>query len=221
MNCSEIDSFVRKFKHLWHSGVDAHLDVHTHAGQAWVWVGLRVQLGQAPGHVHPHVRKNTSPAKQRRRQRREAARAEAAKASNLISKSDEVAAEADNSNAEEAANENANVEDIAAEIVEVVQEAAEEVPEKQYLQGPLLITSVEDEFCEDEKYYDEIDPNVAFNCFQCKMEHFPANHVDGDRVPTYGLCCWHLGVSKCRNCAKNIIGLGVIRAHRQICHAPS
>ena len=219
MNCSEIDSFVRKFKHLWHSGVDAHLDVHTHAGQAWV--GLHVQLGQAPGHLHPHVRKNTSPAKLRRRQRREAARAEAAKASNLISKSDEVAAEADNSNAEEAANENANVEDIAAEIVEVVQEAAEEVPEKQYLQGPLLITSVEDEFCEDEKYYDEIDPNVAFNCFQCKMEHFPANHVDGDRVPTYGLCCWHLGVSKCRNCAKNIIGLGVIRAHRQICRAPS
>ena len=52
MNSSELDSFVQKFKQLWHSGVDAHLDLHTHAGQAWVH--LHVRLGQAPGPLHLH-----------------------------------------------------------------------------------------------------------------------------------------------------------------------
>ena len=51
---SELDSFVKKFKDLWQSGLDAHLVVDTHAGQAWV--DLSVQLGHAPGpHQHqPH-----------------------------------------------------------------------------------------------------------------------------------------------------------------------
>ena len=73
MNCSELDSFIQKFKHLWHSGVNAHLDVNTHAGHAWVH--LHVQLGQAPGPLHPqayqpHHRKKDSPSRQRRRARR-------------------------------------------------------------------------------------------------------------------------------------------------------
>ena len=59
-----------KFKSLWYSGIDAHLDVDTHAGQAWV--GLRVGLGHPP---HPHVqRKKESPSRHRRRARRAEAR---------------------------------------------------------------------------------------------------------------------------------------------------
>ena len=128
-----------------------------------------------------------------------------------------------NSEAQEVVNENANnVEDIADGSIAVVEEPAEKLLEMNHSQGPLLLTSVDDEFCEDEEYYDEIDPTeAAFTCFQCDIEHFPANYVDGDRIKKYGLCRWHLGVSKCRNCAKNIIGLGIIRAHRQICRAPS
>ena len=39
----EINSFISKFNQLWHYGFDAHLDLHTHAGSAWV--GLQVNLG--------------------------------------------------------------------------------------------------------------------------------------------------------------------------------
>ena len=46
MHVSEVDTFIEKFKHLWQSGLDAHLDLETHAGQAWV--GLRLRLGHAP-----------------------------------------------------------------------------------------------------------------------------------------------------------------------------
>jgi hypothetical protein len=38
MNTSELDLFVQKFNQHWHSGVDANLDLHTHAGQAWVQI---------------------------------------------------------------------------------------------------------------------------------------------------------------------------------------
>ena len=73
MLSSELDSFVLKFKSLWYSGIDAHLDVETHAGQAWV--GLRVGLGHPPGLPQPHLlRKKDSPSKQRRRARRAEAR---------------------------------------------------------------------------------------------------------------------------------------------------
>ena len=43
MAVTEVDSFVRKFHQLWKAGLTAHLDLDTHAGNAWV--GLRVQLG--------------------------------------------------------------------------------------------------------------------------------------------------------------------------------
>ena len=74
------DNFVKKFYQLWNAGHTAHLDVDTHAGNAWV--GLRVQLGCAPGplHHHPHPpffqaqKKTVSPSRQRRRARRAAAR---------------------------------------------------------------------------------------------------------------------------------------------------
>jgi len=77
----ELDSFVSKFRHLWKIGCDAHLDIHAHAGQAWL--GLHVRLGHAQGPLHQdlanHVHKSRNcPSRQRHRQRRAAARKEAA-----------------------------------------------------------------------------------------------------------------------------------------------
>ena len=78
MVVTELDTFVSKFYQLWKSGLTAHLDLDTRAGNAWV--GLRVQLGQAPGPQHvqpvhqPFHRKAESPSRQRRRARRAAAR---------------------------------------------------------------------------------------------------------------------------------------------------
>ena len=46
MYMTEVDTFIKKFKHLWQSGLHAHLDLETHGGQAWV--GLCVHLGHAP-----------------------------------------------------------------------------------------------------------------------------------------------------------------------------
>ena len=80
MHDNELQSFVFKFNQLWKAGVSAHLDLDTHAGQAWV--GLRVQLGHHPDPVHhhqPHHYKprgsHRGPAYNRRQHRRKAARA--------------------------------------------------------------------------------------------------------------------------------------------------
>ena len=70
----ELNSFFIKFKHLWKSGQDAHLDMGCHAGQAWV--GIRVQLGHEAGVQMPKNRKSNTPSRQRRRARRAAARGE-------------------------------------------------------------------------------------------------------------------------------------------------
>ena len=78
MVVTELDSFVQKFHQLWRAGLNAHLDLDTHAGNAWV--GLRVQLGHVPGPLHhqaPHTfskKSQDSPSRQRRRERRAAVR---------------------------------------------------------------------------------------------------------------------------------------------------
>ena len=79
MAVTEVDTFIRKFHQLWKSGVTAHLDLDTHAGNAWV--GLRVQLGHVPGPLHHQVHpqhqqafRKVSPSRLRRRARRLAAR---------------------------------------------------------------------------------------------------------------------------------------------------
>ena len=91
MSITEIENFVKKFYQLWNAGHTAHLDVDTHAGKAWV--GLRVQLGHAPGPLHhlPHPpifpahKKTVSPSRQRRSARRAAARlANAEEAVNIM-----------------------------------------------------------------------------------------------------------------------------------------
>ena len=63
-----------KFKQLWKSGLDAHLDLNTSAGKAWV--GLRLQLGDAQhtqhqdGYNQHRQKSRDSPAKERRRNKR-------------------------------------------------------------------------------------------------------------------------------------------------------
>ena len=83
MFVTELDSFVHKFHQLWNAGYNAHLDLDTHAGHAWV--GLRVQLGQVPGPLHHQVppfsniqKKTESSSRQRRHARRAAERKAAA-----------------------------------------------------------------------------------------------------------------------------------------------
>ena len=51
MDNSELESFLTKFRCLWNFGFDAHLELDSHAGQAWV--SLRVRLGHAPGPLQP------------------------------------------------------------------------------------------------------------------------------------------------------------------------
>ena len=67
----ELNSFIIKFKQLWRSGQDAHLDMECHAGQAWV--GICVQLGHGPELQIPKRGNKNTPSRQRRCARRAAA----------------------------------------------------------------------------------------------------------------------------------------------------
>ena len=76
----ELERILEQFKILWKTGLDAHLDAHTYAGQAWV--SLHVRLGHAhEEHSEKDVKKKfsakknkNSPSRQRRRIRRAAER---------------------------------------------------------------------------------------------------------------------------------------------------
>ena len=208
MTASELDSFIFKFKQLWHLGLDAHLNIDTHAGQAWV--GLRVGLGHAPGpllhhQLHQHFPQNTrkdSPSRQRRRARRAASRkqqAEKAKEDNKIE-----AAEA-NSNDSVNHSENLDVENI-----EVLNEHSD-VQDRP-------INTINDEFCPDEDYQ-EVD-NVGmtpFRCHQCRMLFLPKNYKEGNTIETFESCRGLIRVLKCEHCAFVLVGLSKIRCHRQVC----
>ena len=84
MHTEEVDSLLSKFKQLWTTGFDAHLDLHAHAGQ--VWVNLHVRLGHAQnqGIRSNFNRLRNGPSRQRRREKRANARKEAAKASEAV-----------------------------------------------------------------------------------------------------------------------------------------
>ena len=134
----ELQSFIFKFHQLWEAGITAHLDLDTHAGQAWV--GLRVQLGQAqddPAHQRQPTPHRT-PAYHRRQERRKAARAassttlsksNAAEEAVVISKkandaTEKVVIESANKNGEQWIENIENAEEV--EIVDIV-ESAEQV----------------------------------------------------------------------------------------------
>ena len=75
MVVTELDSFVQKFHQLWNAGLNAHLNLDAHAGNAWV--SLHLQLGHAPGPLHHHQPVPTfvpGGARIRRREKRAAAR---------------------------------------------------------------------------------------------------------------------------------------------------
>ena len=85
MHAEQVDSLILKFKQLWKTGFDAHLDLHTHAGQAWV--SLHVRLGHSQEHRHQRYdnRSRNGPSRQRRREKRANARRDAEKATeNLV-----------------------------------------------------------------------------------------------------------------------------------------
>ena len=73
MSRSELENFVQKFHQLRQAGFTAHLDVDTHAGQAWV--GLHVMLGPGPiKHSQTKSPRHRSPSYLKRQERRKAAR---------------------------------------------------------------------------------------------------------------------------------------------------
>ena len=66
---TELTTFIQKFHQLWKAGLNANLDLECHSGQAWV--GLRLQLGLAPGLLYQQFDPNfhqskESPSRQRR-----------------------------------------------------------------------------------------------------------------------------------------------------------
>ena len=93
----ELNSFLLKFHQLRKSGVTAHLDVDTYAGQAWV--GLRVMLGPIQ---HQPAQRHRSPSYFRRQERRRAAREfnEESESDKVVA--EEVATDTEDKNAAEA-----------------------------------------------------------------------------------------------------------------------
>ena len=116
-----------------------------------------------------------------------------------------------------------SAEQVSKEKIDIENAATEDVPEEitADVEVAEVVTTcplVCDNICDDEQYYDVVDPAIAFTCLQCKLEHFPVNYKDGDTVKKWAICRWHLGVSKCRKCGKKLIGMDRIRTHRQVCH---
>ena len=166
-----------------------------------------------------------SPARQRRRERRKAARVvEEAAVEEAAVEEAAVKATANEEDLVEKATESDNPNETSSNTsqVPVEQAVAETVSTSVETESGLFVTDIDDEICDDEQYYEELDPGEAFTCFQCKIEHYPDNYVnEGQKLKMYGLCRWHLGVLRCKNCSKNLIGLGTVRVHRQLCRAPS
>ena len=73
---AELKSFIKKFKQLRGAGLTAHLDLDTHAGQAWV--GLRVMLNPVKLKTNEKPQKYRSPSYFRRQERRKAAKTQSA-----------------------------------------------------------------------------------------------------------------------------------------------
>ena len=164
MYVTELDSFIKKFQQLWKAGFTAHLDLNAQAGKAWV--GIRAELGHAPGPaVHQKVHHPSSshsshrgPAYQRRQDRRRQAAQAAAAA--------EQAAQVEAEHAEKAADTEAREVDIeTAEVAEATQhnsDFAEEAVKK-------VNVTVRDEVCPDEEY------SSSLKKMKCTIQLVPLN----------------------------------------------
>ena len=174
--------------------MNAHLDVHTHAGQAWV--SLHVQLGQAPGPLHPVFppkRKKHSPSRERHRARR---------------------AEARQKQAEEALDKAKENEAVKAG------PALSENDEVGNHEEEQDVSIVNDELCPDDVYHQaesESIGNMAFRYNECRMLFLPSSHVDGSKIEDFNSCRRHIGVQKCSSCKIVLVGLAKIGCHRQVC----
>ena len=197
MYYAELDSFVHKFKHLWHSGVNAHLDVHTHAGQAWV--SLHAHLGQAPNpshqQVHPSHGRKDSPSRQRRRARR---------------------AEERKKKAEEAPNkatENVDTETAKAILSIAIAILLSENDEFEDPEKEQEVQVLSDELCPDDIYHQAESESIgqrAFRCQECRMLFLPTSHLDGSVISDFNSCQRHIGVQKCPKCKIVLVGLAKI-----------
>ena len=181
---------------------DAHLNIETHAGQAWV--GLHVRLGHAPGPLHhqPHSppthRNKNSPSRQRRRARRAAAKKKA-----------EEAPEENDRKAEEATTANVgnlpNVKNIEVE--------------NQYSDMNEDLKNVNDEFCPEEDYQNVETAGITpFRCHECRMLFLPENYAEGNTIENFESFRRYLGVLKCKQCAIVLVGLAKIGCHIRVCH---
>ena len=82
--------------------------------------------------------------------------------------------------------------------------------------APTPDIEIEDEFCQDDEYL-ELDGKSAFICDQCKQTFFPMTHMHGNVVYQYSRCREHIGVTKCKGCRLDLVGLDKILAHREVC----
>ena len=154
MFVTELDTFVRKFHQLWNDGLTAHLDLDTHAGNAWV--GLRVQLGQVPGPPHQPFpqqvqRKVESPARERRRARRAAAKAENAQKTETAVEAAEVENEKETTEIVDENSPDVEVSDRDGKVSDIAEVASTDEN---------LIEGLIDEVCSDKEYRTKAIANV-------------------------------------------------------------
>ena len=185
---TELDTFVKKFHQLWKDGVTAHLDLDTHAGDAWV--GLRVRLGQGPGPLHrqvppfrQEVPKKESPSRQRRRARRAAAR---------------------RTNETEAVEANKVVEQTSEEIADIAVDAnVENTGEEPAVE--VNVDQVIDEFCSNADYIENIlsDENSVSFRFILKdiddIEVFKSKVRQSFFTTDVNILHQHFEISECEN----------------------
>ena len=177
MLSSELDSFILKFKSLWYSGISAHLDVDTHAGQAWV--GLRVGLGHGhPPAVQPHVqRKKESPSRHRRRARR----AEARQLGAVVAGTEGVTARP-NAVEKDAEKVIAREDEIAGtvEVTAVEEEISEiEAVEEIAANSTAANGEVSDEFCTNEEYTEKPPDETPSTTFRFIVKDSPLSKRSG------------------------------------------
>ena len=169
MVVTELDSFVRKFHQLWNTGLNAHLNLDAHAGNAWV--SLHLQLGHAPGPLHHHQPVPTfvpGGARIRWREKRAAARKSAEEATK--------AAE----NLELNAKETKKAEDISkTETVEIEKDEIvinKETTEKVNMEAKAA--QVQDAIIDDKEYNSKV--MKVHECVKqiCEVQIFPEHNVD-------------------------------------------
>ena len=131
---AELDSFVDKFSRLWRAGYDAHLDLNSHAGNAWV--GIRLNLGRntSADHAQDFVKKRESPSRMRRRDRRAAERQGE---SNLANSESVEIIQKDNDNDGEASENMKTVIDVS-QVEVVAEEAFAEIPDNFTEEEPFI-----------------------------------------------------------------------------------